>query len=284
MKLLFAGLAAITIGSLGPIATVAQSPNAPTPTPRAESAIPLPLLQAAPLVQAGSKLLGQQSYQIESAVELKVEVPNAPIVSNAKLKTIVAAPNKFNTEVGFLNEDDSDSAFQIVSDGKQVWIYDVAQNRYSIGEYKQFIESETGLAVGTISNFYLKTLNGVNNNKIAGRAIAKLPPNRLMRYFQRFANVDLQNMVIKTAEVDGKPYNLYEINAYDKSYQATVYVTPQQADIERVDVSGTKNGLKVMVRDTVVSQSAPDSLADDLFLFLPPEDAQQVEQIEIFPF
>ena len=285
--LLSIGLTAISVGSLNTIATVAQTTQTSPQTPQSDpnQVIPLPLLQAAPLVQATSKLLGQQSYEIESEVEITSQT-KADIVANAQILTAIAAPNKVNSEITFFGEDESsDRTYQIVSNGTQVWIYDLEQNQYSVSEYKPFVNSETGLAMGTLANFYLKTLDGVNSNKIASRALGKLPPDRLLKYFQKFANIDLQNMAIRNESVAGKAYAVYDIDAADRTYQSTVYVTPQGADIERVSISGKKADLDVVVTEQIISQAIPESLAPDIFNFIPPDDAQQVEiQIKLSPF
>ena len=282
--LLSIGLAVVTFSGVCIYGTLAQTNVEPQTEPN-NSTLTLPLLQAAPLVQATSKLLGQQSYEIESEVEI-TSLTRADIVANAQIITAIAAPNKVNSEITFFGEDESsDRTYQIISNGTQVWIYDFEQNQYSVGEYKQFIESETGLAVGTLASFYLKTLNGVNSNKIASRAIGKLPPDRLLKYFQKFANIDLQNMAIRNEEVAGKAYSVYDLSAADQSYQTTAYVTPQLANIERVDISGKKDGLDLMVIEQIISQTTPESVAPDAFEFVPPDDAEQIEaQIEINPF
>lgn len=285
-SLLLIGLTAICLGSINGTITLAQktqtNPQAPQASPN--PAIPLPLLQAAPLVQATSKLLGQQSYEIESEVEITSQT-RADVVANAQILTAIAAPNKVNSEITFFGENESlDRTYQIVSNGTQVWIYDLDQNQYSVSEYKPFIKSQTGLAVGTLANFYLKTLDGVNSNKIASRAIGKLPPDRLLKYFSRFANIDLQNMATRNESVAGKAYAVYDINAADRSYQTTIYVTPQAANIERVNISGNKDGLKLEIAEQIISQTIPKSIPADAFNFVPPDDAEVTEQIKINPF
>lgn len=284
-SLLLTALTAILLGNLGHNQIFAQTNTPASPTPP-NPTIPLPLIQAVPLVQASSKLLGQQTYQIESEIELSAIIPDAPLVKQAYLKTTIAAPNQVNTEITFFDQEKRlDQQYQIISNGTQLWIYDVVANQYSVSEYKQFIQSSAGLTVGTLANFYLKTLNTVNSNRIASRAIAKLPPDRLVKYFQRFANIDLQNMVIRNEEIDGIPYAIYDIDAIDRSYELTTYVAPPSANIERIDLVGSQDGLNVLLVEQILSQTIPPAIPADTFTFIPPEDAEQMEsQIEINPF
>ncbi len=288
-SLLLIPLTMLSAASINTLTTVAQTNSTTPPATPATPAtpiptIPLPLLQAAPLVQATSKLLGQQSYQIESELKITGNSPDAPLVSKAQISTTVAAPNKVNAEISFI-EENKNRKYQVVSNGVQVWIYDAEENQYSVSEYNQFIQSQAGLAVGTLSSFYLKTLNTVNNSTVASRTIAKLPPDRLLRYFQRYANIDLQNMAVRTEQIEAQTYNVYGINAADQSYQVTTYVNPQSADIERVDLSGNKDGLEILVKEKVISQTIPKTIQADLFSFSSPEDAEEVtEQIAIAPF
>jgi len=288
-SLLLLSLAILSTGSINILTPIAQTnPETPPETPQTNPTptLPLPLLQAAPLVKATSKLLGQQRYQIESEIELTLNLPDAPLLSNAQISTTVTAPNKVQAEITLVAENGkSDQKYQVVSNGIKVWIYDQQQNQYSVSEYKQFIKSQSGLAVGILSNFYLKTLHGVNNSTIASRTMAQLPPDRLLRYFQRFTNIDLQNIVIRTEQLSAQTYNVYDINAADQSYQITTYVNPLSADIERIDLAGKKDDLEITVTEQIIKQSIPATIAVDVFNFVPPEDAEQVtEQIAIAPF
>ena len=262
--------------------TLAQTTTPPPTTPQSE--IPLPLLQAAPLVQAVSRLLTQQTYQIESAIELSTAVSDSP-AAQAQIRTIIAAPN-INTEITFFDEDTAlEQQYQIVANGTQVWIYDLQANQYSVSEYKQFLESTTSLSIGTLANFHVTTFNRVNNNKIASRAIAKLPPNRLVKYFQRYANIDLQNMVVRNEQLEGQPYAVYDIDATDRTYKVTAFVSPQSTNIERINLVGQQNGIEILMSERVISQTIPEAIAENTFNFIPPDDAEQVEsQIKINPF
>jgi len=286
-SLLLTGLITIAVGSVG-MTTVAQTdtqtPQTPTATPN--QTLPLPLLQAAPLVQATSKLLGQQSYAISSEVEITSST-NANIAAKARVMTTVAAPNKVKSEIIIQSPDGSkpEREYKIIADGDRVWIYDKETDRYSIGEYKQFIQSSEGLAFGSLAHFYLRTLDTVNSNKIASRAIAKLPPDRLVKYFQRFANVDLQNMTIRNEQIGDTAYSIYDINAADRSYEVTAYVSPLSSNIERIDLIGQQDGLDLLFVEQITSQATPESIPADTFTFVPPNDAEQVEsQIRISLF
>ena len=286
-SLLLVGLTTITVGSIGMITvaqTNSQAPQTSETTPA--QTLPSPLLQAAPLVQATSKLLAQQSYAIESEVELTGNLAERQLLANANVQTIVAAPNKVSSKITFVDRDrGSDRQYQIIADGTQVWIYDIEANQYSVSEYQQFIQSQAGLNVGTLAGFYLKALDKVNSNKIASRAIAKLPPDRLVEYFQRFANIDLQNMRIRNEQIKDTAYSVYDINAADKSYEMTAYVSPLSNNIERIDLTGKQDGLDLVLVEQIISQAIPESIPTDTFTFAPPNDALQVEsQIKINPF
>ena len=268
-------LSTITVASLG-VTTVAQTDNPPAQTTPAS--IPLPLLQAAPLVQATSKLLGQQSYEIESTAELIGNLPDRQLAANANIQTIVAAPNQVNSKITFVDRDRNlERQYQIVGDGIQVWIYDGSANKYSVSNYQEFIQSSAGLNVGILANFYLRTLDKVNSNKIASRAIAKLPPERLVKYFQRLANADLQNMTIRNEQLGDTAYSIYDINATDNSYEVTTYVSPESSNIDRIDLVGQQDGLDLLLIEQVSKQNIPPAVAPETFNFTPPDDAELVE-------
>jgi len=278
-SLLSIALTTIAIGSIK-VTTVAQT-DTQTPQTAPNQTIPLPLLRATPLIQATSKLLGQQSYKIESVAELMGNISDRQLTANAEIQTLVAAPNKVNTKITF----DRDRQYQIIADGERVWIYDVEANQYSVSQYQQFVRSDAALNLGTLANLYLRTLDKVNSNKIASRAIAKLPPDRLIGYFQRLANIDLQNMTIRNEQLEGTAYSIYDINATDNSYEVTAYVSPVTSNIDRIDLIGQKDGLDLLLVEQITNQTIPESISADTFSFIPPDDAKQVElQIEINPF
>ena len=278
-SLLSIALTTIAIGSIK-VTRVAQT-DTQTPQTAPNQTIPLPLLRATPLIQATSKLLGQQSYKIESVAELMGNISDRQLTANAEIQTLVAAPNKVNTKITF----DRDRQYQIIADGERVWIYDVEANQYSVSQYQQFVRSDAALNLGTLANLYLRTLDKVNSNKIASRAIAKLPPDRLIGYFQRLANIDLQNMTIRNEQLEGTAYSIYDINATDNSYEVTAYVSPVTSNIDRIDLIGQKDGLDLLLVEQITNQTIPESISADTFSFIPPDDAKQVElQIEINPF
>lgn len=290
MKFLFLiCLTIISLGNIGPLTSTAQGTledSEPPATNTPKPAIPAPLLQAAPLVQATSKLLSQQIYQIESEIELTAGEIEEPLMANAHLITTIVAPDKVKTEITFFDPEKTlDRQYQVIANGTQVWIYDVENNQYSVNEYGQFISSQTGLAVGTLANFYLKTLNTINNNRIASRAIGKLPPDRLFRYFQSYANLDLQNIVIRNEQIGQEVYAVYDLDALDKSYQLTTYIAPQSSDIKQIYLQGKKDDLDITLIEQIISQTALELMPVEAFNFIPPDDAEQVESqiaIDIF--
>lgn len=294
MKSLFlVGLVIFAFGSTGTITSVAQttsdtseSENPEPPVAPPSPAIPAPLLQAAPLVQASSKLLGQQIYQIESKIKLTTNEAEELATVNAHLVTTIAAPDKVKADLTFLNPEKSlERQYQIITNGTQVWIYDVQAHKYSVSEYPQFITSSAGISVGTLANFYLKTLHTINSNRIASRAISKLPPERLLGYFQAYANIDLQNMTTRNEQLGNQTYAIYDLNAMDRSYQATIYVQPQSSNIEQVNLKGQKDNSVITIIEQIISQTPVEPVPFESFNFVPPDDAEEVElQIEIYPF
>lgn len=239
-----------------------------------------------PLVQAGKGLLSLERYELESVMAITGDIPGASFASDAKIKTIVEAPNKFKSEITFVSPNGLEGkAYDIISDGEQVWIYNYANNQYSISDFKTFLQTREGFLVGALSYFYLNTRSNIGSSNIIANFLAKLPEDRLLRYFQRFSNLDLQNSVIRDETIEGKSYKAYDIDATNKGFQATTYINPEQGNLERVDLSGTKDGLQLASKEQIINQTIPESFADDTFVFNPPDDAEQVEQqITITPF
>ena len=247
---------------------------------------PAPQTAVSPLIQAGKELLSLERYELESVMEISGDIPGASFVSKAQIKTKVEAPDKFNSQITFASPSGLEGkTYQIVCDGSQVWIYNVATNQYSISEFKQFIQTREGFLLGTLSYFYLNTRSNIGSSNIMANFLAKLPEDRLLQYFQRFSNLDLQNSVVKDETVEGKAYKAYNIDASSQGFQATAYINPEQGNLARVDLSGTKDGWQLASKEQIVNQTTPESFPEETFVFSPPDNAVQVEQqIAIAPF
>ena len=110
---------------------------------------------------------------------------------------------------------------------------------------------------------------------IAANFIAKLFEDRLVGYFQRFANVELQNFVIGET-IDGTAYKVYDIDASNEGLRLTTYVNSQAANLERVHLFGTKDGLQLASREQIVERTIPESIPPKTFSFSPSDGAEQV--------
>lgn len=247
---------------------------------------PTPQTATSPLIQAGKTLLSLERYELESVMKITGDIPGASFASDAKIKTIVEAPNKFSSQVTFISPSGLEGkAYDMISDGNVVWIYNYASNQYSVSDFKSFLQTREGFLVGALSYFYLNTRSNIGSSNIIANFLAKLPEDRLLRYFQRFSDLDLQNAVIREETVEGTAYKAYDIDATNRGFQATAYINPQQGNLERVHLSGTKNGLQLASKEQIINQTIPDSFSEDTFTFNPPDDAEQVEQqIAVIPF
>ena len=245
-----------------------------------------PQTATSPLVQAGKEFLSLERYELESVMEITGDIPGTSFVSDAKIKTIVEAPNKFKSQLTFVSPNGIEGkAYDIISDGSQVWIYDYASDRYSVSDFKTFLQTREGFLVGALSYFYLNTRSNIGSSNIIANFLAKLPERQLLQYFQRYSKLDLQNSVIREETIEGKTYKLYDINATNRGFKATAYIDPERGSLARVDLSGTKDGLQLASKERVIDQTIPELIPEDTFIFNPPENAERVEQqITIAPF
>ncbi|MCC0177388.1 hypothetical protein I4641_10410 [Waterburya agarophytonicola K14] len=275
-SLLLLGFTVFSLGNLAQIKAIAQS-TLDTPAPQTE---------ASPLVQSAKAFISLESYELESVMETTGDIPGTAFTSNAKIKTIVAAPNKFNSQITFVSPNGLEGkTYRVVSNGSQVWIYNWATNQYSVSDIKQFLQTREGFLIGTLSYFYINTRSNIGGWRIMGNFLAKLPEAQLLKYFQKFTNLDLQNLTIRDEKLNGKTYKAYDIDAKNQGFQATAYIDTQKGNLERVHLSGAKNGLQLTSKEQVINQTIPESIPPQTFVFSAADDAEQVEQqIPIAPF
>lgn len=285
-SLLLSTCIALTCGTIfNPTLTLAQTPSNAPPTP-VDPNFSAVQAEALPLAQSVVKLLGQTSYQVESLMDITGDIPGTYFSSQARIETILEAPNKFQSDITFISPEGLEGKkYQIVADGNQVYIYNLATSQYSVTDYDQFMESRNGFLLGTVAYFYVKSLNDASQSPILANAIAKLPPEKLGQYFQRATGIDLQQAVIKDENISGTAYKVYDFNSPSKGFKFSVYVNPLKGDIERVNLSGTKDGLDLAVEEMIVTQTTPQSIPANSFSFIPQEGAEEVtETIAIEPF
>lgn len=256
---------------------LAQTNPAPSPSATTNSS---------PLLKAGRQLLSLERYQLESVMEVTADLPGAFLSSNLKINTTVEAPNKINSQMTFVSPNGlSGKTYQIVSDGSQVWIYDSSTNQYSVSNLQQFLQTREGFLIGTLSYFYVSTRSNIGNSGVVANFVSKLPEAQLIEYFQRFANINLRNAVIRDETLEGKVYKTYNLRDASKGLQATVYVDAAQESIAQVNLAGTKDGLQLASQEKIINQSVPESIPANQFSFSPADDVQQVtQQISIQPF
>ena len=241
---------------------------------------------ASPLVRAAKELLSLERYELESVMQITGDIPGTSFTSDAEIKTIVEAPNKFNSQITFVSPNGLEGkAYDIVSDGSRVWIYDYATNQYSVSDLDSFLQTRESFLVGALSYFYLNTRSNIGSSSIVANFLAKLPEDRLIDYFQRFSNLNLENSAIADKTIEGRNYKVYEIDATVRGFKATAYIDSEGEYVERVNLSGTKDDLQLATKEQMLEQNIPESFSDDTFSFEPPDDAEPVEQqIIITPF
>ena len=239
-----------------------------------------------PLIQAAKEFLSLERYELESVMEITGDIPGTSFVSDAKIKTIVEAPNKFKSQVTFVSPNGLEGkTYDIISNGSQVWIYDYSTSQYSVSDFKPFLQTREGFLIGALSYFYLNTRSNIGSSNIIANFLAKLPEQQLLQYFQRFSKLDLQSSVIRDETIAGKTYKAYDIDATTRGFKATAYIDSERGNLARVHLSGAKDGLQLASEEQVVNQTIPESIPEDTFMFNPPENAEQVEQqITIAPF
>ena len=264
---------------------ITESPTLEQPTNKPQKQ-PISSSEIAPLFKAAAKLLSEDRYQIESEMILTGDAPGIQFTSNVRIKTITEAPNKFNSEITFFSPNGlSGKQFKIISDGQQVWIYDLSTNQYSVSGYQEFIESNDGFFLGVVSFFYLSLQSDSENANVYARFLSSLSEEELIKFLETEFKIDYENVSMKEETLNNIPYKVYQIKDRESGFVFDFSLNSLLNEVEIVSISGKQSGLDITMKEQVNSKISPLSLSRETFSFLPSVGSKKVEQtLEIKPF
>jgi outer membrane lipoprotein-sorting protein len=289
-------IAAILI-ALTPASHAQQPPASPTATPQAQpvqkpSASPTVTPQAQPAQQSSpattpdlellSKALGvfwkTDRAETESQMTIDAGSDGVNVKMYARIKTIAQTGNKFATQLVFTSPEGKITAtYQIVSNGKKVWIYRPERRQYAEITTANFNNGADSFWIGTPSFLFMSISEADRRetmNNLAGN-------NNILTSLLKGQTADLQGIKRK---FDGEELYNYTYENRTENWIFNGSVQPQTAALKQIEIAGKSNGVTFAIADKIISRNSNPTIFRKTFMFSPPKGVKKVKSLEIDPF
>jgi outer membrane lipoprotein-sorting protein len=242
--------------------------------------------------QAIGNLFQKRLYQTESNMEIAFKNPSLTMTVNTQILTITRFPNQFRSEITFnkVTQTGKNKKYLIVSDGKQVWIYNPQLQQYSLTNLEKFQQANDGFLMGFSALFFL-----ILSPEIEQVLDSENPSDEELQNVVRELNANLfsgehtpdpQEFIGESRQLEGKEYYVYNYqeNPNPKKYLISFWIDPITITLQRVHISGKEQEGNILIKETIKRRIENPMINNDTFRFYPSPQMKKVESIEIKPF
>ncbi len=294
---LLSGIAlSATLIGLTPTSHAQQPPASPTASPQAQPAqkppaSPTPIPPAQPAQQPSpattpdlellSKALGvfwkTDRAETESQMTIDAGSDGVKVKMYARIKTIAQTGNKFATQLIFTSPEGKVTAtYQIVSNGKKVWIYRPERRQYAEISTANFNSGSDSFWIGT-SSFLFMSINEADRRE----TISNLAGNNILTTILKGQTGDLQG---SKRQFEGEELYNYSYENKTENWTFNSSVQPQTAALKQIEIAGKSNGVTFAIADKIISRNSNPTIFRKTFRFSPPKGVKKVKSLEIDPF
>jgi outer membrane lipoprotein-sorting protein len=280
---LSAGIVGILVlgssGSLGIDSVSAQSsPSIATPTsPKKSDAENLTLFLRA------FRDFGQgNATKITSNLSLRATTQGAIVETIVQSRAIAQKPNRFSADIVFGSESNaSKRRYQVVSDGKTVWVYRPDTQEYSVQTYAEFDKSDDSFLVGVASGLFL-SLPADLESSFSDQNLAMISANpALVASLYKEMNTRFKGY---RKDKTGKNFAVYSMGKEKSLEQIDLWVEPQTATLQQFQINGQDKDLNFTLQEAIVDRVANPTIEPNAFQFIVPKGAKQLKTLSIKPF
>lgn len=184
-------------------------------------------------------------------------------------QTIAKAPGQFRTDLEFMDTAQHKRKYQVISDGKTLWIYRPDRKEFSVQTYQQFDASDDSSMIGLTTGLYLSAAD-------LKQLIPETSPTP-----KELQEGGIEDLGKKVAE-DGKSFQVYGMkDTQNSNAHMQFWVNPQTAQIERLRLVGKEKEMELELLETILQFQRNTPVSANQFAFQPPAGAKQVEKISI---
>jgi outer membrane lipoprotein-sorting protein len=219
-----------------------------------------------------------QSNRIQSKSNMTFDFSASGVKGqiNVNITTVAETGSKFNSQVIFTNSQSIPMKFNIISNGKKVWVYRPDKRVYRETSLAKFEKERywVGIAAAWFSAIAEKDrLKLLNNNDST---------------FDRDLSTALKSPQFKEFRGNSLLVNdrfLYAFsNSFRDSGKLTAIVQPDTGELVQLEMSGMSNDVKILFKEKIESWERITSIDKKTFIFSPPKGVKRVETLSIMPF
>lgn len=281
VTIVFSGLSSVAQAQLSPILPVqSQLFVDNTTTPEANSPLSnQPDLDL--LAKTVANFVKSERYQTESELELNATSSGTTLRSSAQVKTLAQAPQQFRSEITFETPGRSGGRqYIVVSNGKQVWIYQPDLKQYAVSDYATFNKSDNSFLIGMSSSLFLEIAPEFKSMRVQG-SISDQNIREVLVEMLRSENALITG---GRSSIEGRDYYVYEYTDPKEGYTINALVAPDQATVEQIRIMSKSEGVDVVINEKILRRVENPAITPDTFNFAPPPGAKKVKSISLEPF
>jgi outer membrane lipoprotein-sorting protein len=217
-----------------------------------------------------------------SKLTLRATTQGATVETTAQIQAIAQKPNQFRAEIIFGSENTSSARrYQVISDGKTVWIYRPNTQEYAVQTYAEFDKSEDSFLLGATSNLFL-TLPTDLATSFSDENLAMMTSDPTL-VASLYKEMKTQFKGYQKNEA-GKNFAVYAMGEAKSPYQINLWVEPQAISIQQFHMSGQEKDLTFNMREVIVDRVANPKIEPNTFRFIAPKAAKRLKTLSISPF
>jgi outer membrane lipoprotein-sorting protein len=222
-----------------------------------------------------------------SNLSLQVTMQGAKVEENIQIQAIARRPNQFRTDVVFgdvafgSQRNTSKRRYQIVSDGKTVWIYRPDTQEYSVQTYAEFDKSNDTFLIGA-SSFFLSLPADLESSFSDGNLAAIASNPTLVAAMYKEMETQFRGY---QQDKTGKNFAVYSMKESKSPEQLNIdlWVEPQTAALQKFQISGKHKDSDVKIGVEIVDRIANPKIEPNTFRFVVPKGAKRLKTLSISP-
>ncbi len=223
------------------------------------------------------------AVQTTSKLSLDAKTEGATLQSVVYIKAIAQKPKQFRVDIAFQADESSKArTYQVISDGKTVWIYRPDTQQYAVQTYDQFDKSDDSFLIGSATSLYLNSPNDFQKTVTDEVLSAIAADPKLVESFYKETGTTFKGY---QKDETNQNYAVYSWDdAQAASYRMNLLISPQTSTIQQFVINGKDKEMTLNLREVIVERIPNPKLDLNTFKFKPTTTAKKVKSLSLSPF